>query len=154
MAAQHRNEAQKQKQKANNTLQNIDSTVHPVSKPDQPSVMKTGGVFFRWSFENRTIQFKICFPESFCGDCRRGGAGRGARDESCRGTAQGNEAGVRRRLRLTWDDNACPSVQTVEVLVNILVQRIGPVVPGGVLPRGLRQQMVSNACASHMGSSK
>ena len=64
----------------------------------------------------------------------------GSDSESCQGTAQGNEAGVRRRLRLTWDVNACPSVQTAEALVNNLVQRIGPVVPGGVLPRGLRQQ--------------
>ena len=64
----------------------------------------------------------------------------GSDTESCRGTAQGNEDGVRRRLRLTWDDNACPSVQTAEALVNNLVQRVGPVVPGGALPRGLRQQ--------------
>ena len=33
-----------------------------------------------------------------------------------------------------------PSVRAAEALVNSLVQRIGPVLPGGVVPRALRQQ--------------
>ena len=64
----------------------------------------------------------------------------GSDTESCRRTQERNEDGVRRRLQLTWDDFADPTVQAAQALVNNLVQRIGPVSPGGVLPRGLRQQ--------------
>ena len=97
-------------------------------------------VFFSWSFENCAIQFKFCCPESFLEEeqVEVHVMSEGSDTESCQGTTQGNEVGVRRRLLLTWDDNACPSVRTAEALVNNLVQRIGPVVPGGVLPRGNR----------------
>ena len=64
----------------------------------------------------------------------------GSDTESCRETAQVSEEGVRRRLRLTWDDQVDPGVQAAKASVNNLIQRIGPVVAGGALPMGIRQQ--------------
>ena len=62
------------------------------------------------------------------------------REEGPHVVRQAQGPGVRRRLRLTWNEDVDPQVRIAETFIQNLVERVVPIAPGSVLPWAIRRQ--------------
>ena len=62
------------------------------------------------------------------------------REEGPNVVHQAQGPNVRRRLRLTWNEDVDPQVRIAETCIQNLVERVGFVAPGSVLPWAIRRQ--------------
>ena len=62
------------------------------------------------------------------------------REEGPNVVHQAQGPNVRRRLRLTWNEDVDPQVRIAETFIQNLAERVGPVAPGSVLPWAIRHQ--------------
>ena len=65
------------------------------------------------------------------------------REEGPNVVHQAQGPNVRRRLRLTWNEDVDPQVHIAETFIQNLAERVGPVAPGSVLPWAIRRQRSS-----------